>query len=86
MCRNATLAQPCIWNAENNGWKCVQGKYIMHWFDGSEVPLNVSQIIDESILTSQHEHKDPVYNEASDESDSDYQDYKSLCIMPICIF
>ncbi len=44
----------------------------MHWFDGSEVPLNVSQIIDESILTSQHEHKDPVYNEASDESDSDY--------------
>ncbi len=43
----------------------------MHWFDGSEVPLKVSLIIDESILTSQDEYKDPVDNEVSDESDSD---------------
>ncbi len=71
MCRNATLAQPCIWNAENNGWELVQGKYTMYWFDGSEVPLNGAQRIDESILTSQDELADHMYNEVSDESDSD---------------
>ncbi len=40
-------------------------------FDGSEVPLNGSQRIDESIFTSQDEDEDPMYNEASDESDCD---------------
>ncbi len=35
------------------------------------MPLNVSQRIDESILTSQDEDDDPMYNEVSDESDSD---------------
>ncbi len=56
MCRNATFAQPCIWNAENNGWKLVQGKYAMYSFDGSEVPLK-------SILTSKDEDEHPVYND-----------------------
>ncbi len=43
----------------------------MQWFDGSGMPLNGFQRIDESILTSQDEDEDPMYNEASDESDSD---------------
>ncbi len=64
----------------------MEGKYTLHWFDGSGVPLNVSQRIDESILTSQDEDEDPMYNEASDESDSYDKDYKSLCNMSICIF
>ncbi len=35
------------------------------------MPLNMSQRIDEIILTSRDEDENPVYNEASDESDSD---------------
>lgn len=71
LCKGAILANPCTWDPEENGWKLANGKYMIKWFEGSEVPDNLCSHIDDDTLDPQDSDDPLVYNEDSDESDSE---------------
>ena len=71
--KGAIRAIPTLQKPEDNGWNLQNGSYILHWFDGKQVPDNVCSHIDDDAITIQEgENEDEhVYCSSSDESDSD---------------
>ena len=71
--KGAIRAIPTLQKPEDNGWNLQNGSYILHWFDGKQVPDNVCSHIDDNAITIQEgENEDEhVYCSSSDESDSD---------------
>lgn len=45
---NANEKQPSIFTPENNGWTLEENQYHFHWFDGDQLPGDVSESLQQS--------------------------------------
>ena len=66
--KNALLPNPSQLNPEENGWILDNDLYSINWYDGRQVPEDVSTHIDQDIDAEQDDD-DIHYNSSSDESE-----------------
>ena len=69
--RNALTPEPHTWLPEENGWVLKNGHYRILWFEGRQVPENVSNIIEDTDIVVDEEEIEAQYCSSSDESESD---------------
>ena len=73
--KNANTPKPVQLNAEQHGWNLANGKYYINWFECSQLPPKILEIIDEAHIQLDGTDDEPPLDQAasysSDESDSD---------------
>ena len=65
--KRASYRNPFTWNLINHGWELKNGKQIMKWYEGKQVPDTVSVHMDESNLNESEEEREVQYANESDE-------------------
>ena len=66
--KHANVQKPMFLDPEGNGWKIESGRYMVQWFEGDQIPKNISTRIDENALATSEVSSD---EEVDYESDSD---------------
>ena len=76
--KNANKPKPVTLNAEQHGWVVENGKYSINWFQCSQLPPSIVNIISEENVQLVNSDEEPLMDEAanysSDEFDSDDDD------------
>jgi hypothetical protein len=74
MWKNAELSDPCEFQPEGNGWLLESGFYQIQWFEGSQVPQSVCDILLRDEVQEDEEDDEILHGEevfGRDESDDD---------------
>ncbi|KAG7174891.1 hypothetical protein Hamer_G029485 [Homarus americanus] len=51
MWKNAITPESYKWAPEENGWLLENGRYVINWFEGQQVPEDVCLHIDDNVGT-----------------------------------
>ena len=71
MWKKACTSCPITYSPVENGWCLTGGKYQLNWYDGAQVPQNLSDVLEDHTLEEQEDNDNIVASDSDDNSDDE---------------